>query len=232
MIDLSTRSVTAEIMDDFDLPSAEIDPVLDGLGKMNALFGGHQSLIKALKLFPVQNGNSISDWGCGGGDVLIAIAKWAQKNNINLKLNGVDAAPAAINFARQQSKAFTHISYAKADVLLVDYEPDKFDIIVSSLFTHHFADDEWIALVGKMNNTARRGVIITDLHRHWILYYAVKMITRLFTRNKMAQNDGPLSVQRSFKKHELKTLLAQAGINNYKLQWMWAFRWQIVIYKS
>lgn len=232
MIDLSTRSVTAEIMDDFDLPSAEIDPVLDGLGKMNALFGGHKSLIKALKLFPVKSGDTISDWGCGGGDALIAIAKWAQKHNINLKLNGVDAAPAAINFARQQSKAFTHISYVKADVLLDDFEPGSFDIILSSLFTHHFADKEWIALIGKMNNTARRGVIITDLHRHWLLYYAVKMITRLFTSNKMAKNDGPLSVQRSFKKQELMVLLAKAGITNYKLQWMWAFRWQIVIYKT
>ncbi|NCD68640.1 methyltransferase domain-containing protein [Mucilaginibacter agri] len=232
MIDLSTRSVTAEIMDDFDLPSTEIDPVLAGLGKMNALFGGHKSLIKAMKQFPVEDGNSISDWGCGGGDALIAIANWAQKHNINLKLNGVDAAPAAITFARQQSRAYAHISYVKADVLLDNFEPDSFDIILSSLFTHHFADEEWITLIRKMNSAARRGVIITDLHRHWLLYYAIKVITNLFTSNKMAQNDGPLSVQRSFKRHELEALLAQAGINNYKLKWMWAFRWQIVIYKS
>lgn len=232
MINLSKRSATAEIMDNFDLTAAEIDPVLKGLGKMNALFGGHKSLIKALKQFPIEGGNSIADWGAGGGDALIAISNWAQKHNINLKLSGVDAAPAAINFARQQSREYPHISHVKADVLLDNFEPDSIDIILSSLFTHHFADKEWITLVKKMYNTASRGVIITDLHRHWLLYYAIKVITKLFTSNKMAQNDGPLSVQRSFKRHELEALLVKAGIDNYKLKWMWPFRWQIVIYKS
>ena len=232
MVNLKTRSAELEIMDDFDLPSAEIDPVLAGLGQMNALFGGHKSLIKALLAFPVANNNSISDWGCGGGDALIAIAKHAQKDNINLNLNGIDAAPSAIKFAWEQSGGYENISYEKADVLIDEFAANRFDIIISSLFTHHFADDDWVALIKKMNRTAKRGVIITDLHRHWVLYYAIIVITKVFTRNKMAQYDGPLSVKRSFKRNELKTLLAKAGITNYKLKWMWAFRWQIVIYKQ
>lgn len=231
MVNLRTRSVEPEIMDDFDLPSGEVDPVLAGLGQMNALFGGHKSLIKALYKFPIENNNSVSDWGCGGGDTLIAIAKHAQKDNINLKLTGIDAAPAAIKFAEEQSAGYSNISYVQADVLSDDLESNRFDIIISSLFTHHFADDKWVALISKMNKTAKRGVIITDLHRHWVLYYAVIAITRLFTTNKMARYDGPLSVKRSFKRNELKILLAKAGISNYKLKWMWAFRWQITIYK-
>lgn len=232
MVNLSSRSTDAEIMDDFGLPAGEIDPVLDGLGKMNALFGGHKSMIRALRQFPVRDGYSISDWGCGGGDVLIAIARWAQKDNIKLKLNGIDAAPAAVNFARKQSAAYYNISYSNADVLKDEFGENRFDIVVSSLFTHHFADDEWIMLISKMYRTAKRGVIITDLHRHWLLYYAVIAITRLFTTNKMARYDGPLSVKRAFKHAELISLLNRAGIKNYKIKWMWAFRWRIVIYKS
>ena len=232
MINLRNRSVEPEIMDDFDLPSEEIDPVLAGLGQMNALFGGHKSLIRALWGFPITNDNTISDWGCGGGDALIAVARQAQKDNINLKLTGIDAAPAAIKFAIEKSDGFSNINYEKADVLLDNFAPNRFDIVISSLFTHHFADDEWVVLIKKMNNTAKRGVIITDLHRHRILYYAVIVITRLFTKNKMARYDGPLSVKRSFKRHELVALLNRAGIKKYKLTWMWAFRWQIIIYKS
>ena len=48
MPDLSYRTDMLEIMDDFDLPSAEITPVLEGLGKMNALFGGHKSIYHVL----------------------------------------------------------------------------------------------------------------------------------------------------------------------------------------
>lgn len=230
MVDLSKRSVAAELMDDFNLPASEINPVLEGLGKMNAWFGGHQSLIKALQQFPVESKNSISDWGCGGGDALIAIARWARKLNINLKLNGVDAAPAAVNFARQQSAVYSNISYTRANVLEDEFQTNQFDLIISSLFTHHFTDDEWVTLIRKMYQIASRGIIITDLHRHWLLYYAVVMITRMFN-NKMASYDGPLSVKRSFTRRELQELLARAGITNYKLKWMWAFRWQLVIYK-
>ncbi|WP_183567519.1 methyltransferase domain-containing protein [Mucilaginibacter sp. SP1R1] len=231
MTDLRIRAFDAEIMDDFDLPVSEIAPVLAGLGKVNAWFGGHKKLIKALKKFPVRSGYSVSDWGCGGGDALIAIDKWAARNKLPLKLTGLDAAPAAITFARQESAGFYNINYLLTDVI-ADSNINCYDIIISSLFTHHFNDEHWIQLIKNMQSSARKGIIITDLHRHWLLYYAVIAITHIFTRNKMVRNDGPLSVKRAFKKHELVTLLKNAEIDNYNLTWHWPFRWQLIIYKS
>jgi hypothetical protein len=61
-----------------NLPDSEITPVLEGLGKVNAWFGGHKEAYRSPKKFPVSKDYSISDWGCGGGDTLIAIAKWAK----------------------------------------------------------------------------------------------------------------------------------------------------------
>ncbi|MCJ8210475.1 methyltransferase domain-containing protein [Mucilaginibacter sp. RS28] len=228
---LRNRAFDAEIMDDFSLPGEQVDGVLHGLGKMNALFGGHQSVIKALQECDPQQGFHISDWGCGGGDTLIAIAKWAGKNNINLKLHGVDASAAAVKFARKRSNPFPEISYTKADVLKHDFEEQQFDVVLCSLFSHHFDDEAWVELIRRMFFACRQRVVITDLHRHWVLYGAVLAITRLFTSNKMAQHDGPLSVRKSFKRSELVQLLAKADISNYRLQWKWAFRWRIIIYK-
>jgi 2-polyprenyl-3-methyl-5-hydroxy-6-metoxy-1,4-benzoquinol methylase len=230
MLDLKTRSTEAEVMDDLALPSAEIDPVLAGLGKMNNLFGAHKTLVKALKHFPVTDGNHISDWGCGGGDTLRELRKWSDKQKLDLKLTGIDAAEAAIKFAVQHS-AGSEISYIKTDVLGDDLQPGQFDIVCSGLFSHHFADEEWVQLIKKMHSCSTRGVILTDLHRHWVLYYAVWVITHVFTRNKMVRIDGPLSVKRSFKKAELVRLLKKAQIDNYKLTWVWPFRWLLVIYK-
>jgi 2-polyprenyl-3-methyl-5-hydroxy-6-metoxy-1,4-benzoquinol methylase len=231
MPDLSYRTDTLEIMDDLDLPSTEIDPVLEGLGKVNAWFGGHKSIIKTLRHFPVQNGYSITDWGCGGGDALIAIAKWAANRKLHLKLKGIDAAPAAVRYARDQSKGFNNISYIQADVIEDTHLLNKTDVVICSLFTHHFDDERWVTLVKNMQTSAQKGIIITDLHRHPVLYYAVVLLTS-FTGNKMAQNDGPLSVKRGFKKHELLALLKKAQIDNFKLTWRWPFRWELIIYKS
>ncbi|NOW96648.1 methyltransferase domain-containing protein [Mucilaginibacter sp. SG564] len=232
MPNLTIRSTDAEIMDDFDLPASEIDPVLAGLGQVNSLLGGHKNIIKALKNFPIHTGYSVSDWGCGGGDALIAIAKWGAKNNLKLNLTGIDAAPTAVNFARRESVAFSNIDYVQADVITDTDLIPTCDIVISSLFTHHFDDERWVRLIKNMQASARKGIIITDLHRHWVLYYAIIVITHVFTRSKMARNDGPLSVKRAFKKAELVNLLKNAGIDNYNLTWHWPFRWQLIIYKS
>jgi 2-polyprenyl-3-methyl-5-hydroxy-6-metoxy-1,4-benzoquinol methylase len=230
MVNLKHRSFQAEVMDDFNLPSTEIDPVLAGLAKMNRWFGAHKSLIKALKKFPAEAGNHISDWGCGGGDSLLALRRWSDKNNLSLKLTGVDAAPAAIKFA-EFNTAYNDVDYIEADVLGDNLKPNQFDVVCSGLFSHHFTDVEWAALITKMHNCARRGVILTDLHRHWLLYYAIWLITHTITRNKMVRIDGPLSVKRAFKNRELVALLKTAQIDNYKLTWVWPFRWLLVIYK-
>ena len=154
----------------------------------------------------------------------------AKGNNDQLKLSGVDASVAAIRFAEQNSAGY-NIQYMQTDVLGDELKPDQFDIVISGLFSHHFPDEEWVRLIGKMQSCARRGVILTDLHRHRILYYAVILITHLFTRNKMVRIDGPLSVKRAFRRAELEKLLKQAGIVNYNLTWVWPFRWLLVIYK-
>jgi 2-polyprenyl-3-methyl-5-hydroxy-6-metoxy-1,4-benzoquinol methylase len=232
MVNLKKRSTDPEIMDDFSLPDTEIVPVLKGLEKLNALFGGHKTLIKALNSLPVDNGDKVSDWGCGGGDALRAVAKWATKENIALKLTGVDATASAVEFARQQAASYPNIDFILADVMNDDLKPSQFDVVFSSLFTHHFADEEWVTLIKKMVDCSKKAVIITDLHRHWLLYYAVIFIAYTFTKSKMARFDGPLSVKRSFKKHELVNLLQQSGLTNYKIEWKWAFRWQVIIYKS
>ncbi|GAB3924679.1 methyltransferase domain-containing protein [Mucilaginibacter myungsuensis] len=230
MPNLKYRSFEPEVMDDLGLPSTEIDPVLDGLAKMNRWFGAHQSVIRSIKNFPVNKGDHISDWGSGGGDTLAAIRTWSDQDGLNLKLTGVDAAPAAIRFAEQHTHG-QQINYIQAHVLGDELQRDQFDIVCSGLFSHHFDDEEWVRLIRKMYDSAKRGVILTDLHRHWVLYYAVMLITHTITGNKMVRVDGPLSVKRAFKKHEIISLLQKAQIDNYKLTWVWPFRWLLVIHK-
>jgi len=228
MPDFSKRATEPELMDDFSLPSAEIDPLLAGLELVNQYLGGYNVIFSALKEASVQQNFHISDWGCGGGDVLRAIAK--KYKNENLILTGIDVTPAAVDFANQKN-TLPNISFVLADVLSAETKNLQADIVLSTLFTHHFWDDEWILLIRKMLNYSKHAVIIDDLHRHWLPYYVIKILTKL-TNSRLAQYDGPLSVLKGFKRKELETLLQKAGINNYSIRWKWAFRWQIILYKN
>jgi 2-polyprenyl-3-methyl-5-hydroxy-6-metoxy-1,4-benzoquinol methylase len=229
MPDFSHRSVEDEMMDDFSLGHEIIDPIMDELEVINKLLGGYNLFFDAFKKSRLEDGMTISDWGCGGGDSLRRIALWARKRNLKLKFVGVDATESAIQYARLKSAGFPEISYILADVMSDQLYDNQFDIVISSLFTHHFRDNDWIELVKKMSDCARSSVIINDLHRHWLAYHSIGILTSVFSRSEMVKHDSKVSVLRSFRRKELIEMLRKAGISNYTIKWMWAFRWQVII---
>ena len=232
MPDFSHRSTESEMMDDFSLGHEVIDPIMDELEVVNKLLGGYSVFFDALDKLNIQNGLTISDWGCGGGDSLRVLANWARKKNLKLNFIGVDATASAIDYARQKAAGYPEISFIHADVLSGDLHADQFDIVISSLFTHHFEDEKWIQLIQKMLRCSTCAVIVNDLHRHWFAYHSIGLLTRLFSKSPMVKHDSKVSVLRGFTKQELSTLLSKAGITNYRLKWKWAFRWQLIIYKQ
>jgi hypothetical protein len=79
-----------------------------------------------------------------------------------------------------------------------------------------------------MKENSTIGFFINDIQRNYIAYYAIKLLTTLFSKSYLVKNDAPLSVARGFTRNEWKQLFAQAGITNYTIQWKWAFRYLIV----
>lgn len=232
MPDFSKRSTEDEMMDDFSLSHAIIDPIMDELEAVNKLLGGYGVFLNAFKKIGIRDGMIISDWGCGGGDSLRVAARWARKLRLNLNLIGVDATASAIEYAQKRSAAYPEIAYIKSDVMNDKLVSDQFDIVISSLFTHHFENENWIRLIKKMSDCARKAVIINDLHRHWFAYYSIGILTQIFSKSVMVKHDSRVSVLRSFKRKELKQLLERAGIKDFSIRWMWAFRWQVIIYSE
>ena len=229
MPDFSRRSSEEEMMDDFSLGHEIIDPIMDELEVVNKLLGGYHVFFDAFQKIRIKDGMCISDWGCGGGDSLRVIAKWARKRNLKISLVGVDATEAAIKYAMERSKDYPEISYIPADVMSDQLLPDQFDIVISSLFTHHFANKSWIKLIQKMAVCASAYVVINDLHRHWFAYHSIGLLTSVFSGSEMVKHDSKLSVLRSFKRKELEQMLKKGGFENYTIKWMWAFRWQVCI---
>ena len=82
-----------------------------------------------------------------------------------------------------------------------------------------------------MKTNTRKGFFINDLHRHWLAYYSIQIITSIFSGSYLVKNDAPLSVARGFKKKEWATMIAAAGIANCSIQWKWAFR-HLIVYIS
>jgi SAM-dependent methyltransferase len=233
MPDLSTRSRLPEKMDDPSAPQKDVQQALCELEVINNWLGGYKVVLDALEQVSRQKKQlTIMDLGCGGGDGLRAIARWAQQKKIEVSLIGVDWNPLMTAFAQERSKDFKNISYRTLSVWDDELMKEKADITMNSLFCHHFDDKELVKLVERMHTLANHAVIINDLHRHWFAYHSIKWITSAFSRTYLVKYDAPLSVARSLKRDEWEFILQLAGLTDYKINWKWAWRWQIIIPKK
>lgn len=230
MINVRTRHYTPELLDDERVPFADIQQNMKELNIINTYLGGHSITINGLeKILPSGTPKkeiTICEIGCGGGDNLLAIAKWCNSKNIAAHFIGIDIKPACIEFAKKQCTAIT-ANWITADYLQVCFDHQQPDIIFSSLFCHHFKEEELVTMLQWMKANAAYGFFINDLHRHTLAYYSIKMLTTLFSKSYLVKNDAPLSVARGFKRNEWIALLHRAHITNYSLQWKWAFRYLI-----
>lgn len=230
------RAESIEIMDDLTCEGEVVNQTLRELEVINRMLGGNKVTLHGIKsLLKTSTPPStitIADLGCGGGDILKEIALWGRKNKMKLKLTGIDANPNIISFAKMNTEGYSEITYAQQNVLSNDFRKNKFDIIIATLFTHHFSDEELVELIRSIKSQSALGIVINDLHRHWFAYHAIRLLTRYFSRSSMVRFDAPVSVLRAFRRSEIRTLLKKAGVENYSLRWKWAFRWQLIIPSS
>jgi 2-polyprenyl-3-methyl-5-hydroxy-6-metoxy-1,4-benzoquinol methylase len=229
------RSYEAEVMDDLQQEGEIIDKTLGELEIINRLLGGNKVTIKGVSELiqsKPEKAITIADLGCGGGDILKLVAKWGRKNRIPLKLTGIDANPNIIAYAKRNTSSFKEIDYLAINIFSDEFKSKKFDVVLATLFTHHFTDDELIDLLQSLTHQTRLGIVINDIHRHWFAFHSIRWLTQLFSKSYMVKADAPLSVLRAFRKNELKKILHQAGIIRYTLKWRWAFRWELIIRTS
>ena len=231
MPDFSKRSQEIEIMDDLNCSGEVLNQTLRELDTINELLGGNYVTLSGLSHLEKNSERKwiLADLGCGSGDMLRRIRKWSVKTESEFDLVGIDANPNIVAYAKNNTPPDCEIHYQAIDIFSDEFKLKKFDIVTGTLFFHHFTDEQLINFFRQLKSQVRVAIVINDIHRHWLAYYSIKILTQILSKSPMVKSDGPLSVLRAFKKSELKNILEQAGFKNYTLKWMWAFRWQVVI---
>ncbi|MFN4083002.1 MAG: methyltransferase domain-containing protein [Bacteroidia bacterium] len=219
------RSTQKEYLDAEDLDTFELYQNLSELNFINTWLGGHQITLKGLKSFLLDKNKTyhVLEIGCGGGDNLLYLAKWAKKHHFNIQFTGVDLKHDCVRYAKNQCKAFNNISFIEADYRELIKEEKQYDIIYSSLFCHHFTNKALKEIILFKIQKSRLGYFINDLQRNPIAYYSIKILTNIFSKSRLVKNDAPLSVLRGFSKKEISEICS-----NSTIKWQWAFRWLVV----
>ena len=230
-IDTKERSSQIELMDDFSVEGNLLRESLDSLANINKWLGGNfvtlNGLKKVLKGHEKSKPLTILDMGCGNGDMLRELAKFGKKASYNFTLIGIDANQHTVDYAKELSVNYHEISYLKQDVFSEEFQHLQFDLVLATLFLHHFNEDDIVKLLAPILKKANLGIVVNDLNRNKIAYYLFSFLC-LFIKNKMTKEDGLISVLRAFKKADLEKMTKKLNAKS-TIQWKWAFRYQWII---
>jgi SAM-dependent methyltransferase len=153
----------------------------------------------------------ILDVGCGYGDGLRRIERWAHARNLAVELTGLDINPHAVAIACEATPPASRIRWVAADVFTF-VSKNPIHVIISSQFTHHLSDPQIVRFLQWMERRAVLGWFINDLSRAAVPFHFIRIFARLARLHPFVQYDAPVSIARAFAAADWQTLCAAANL--------------------
>lgn len=211
----------------------ELAANLADMARVNRWLGGTWLTLRALERLmrdvPDHAPLVVLDVATGGADIPRAIATWARRHGVHAHVIATDISPQIVRIARYENREPERtknrgpddsrsadqplVAFAAADGTALPFRSGSVDVALCSFALHHHEPAQAIAMLREMGRVARRGVIVNDLVRWRPAYRATWLGTRMFSRSRLTQHDGPLSVLRAYTEGELRALAAHAGLH-------------------
>lgn len=215
-------------MDRPDNSRGDLEGALRDIGVVNRLLGGRRIVLRAVEPFleELRPGETLRvlDVGTGAGDLPIAIAEHARGHSRRVKITAVDRDPCTAAIAAGATTGYPEIRVVQADAFRLPFQPGAFDLVIASLFLHHFDHRQAVRLLRAFSRLGKRAVLINDLRRHLLPWSFIYLASRATRRHPMFVHDGPLSVLRGFTLPELSAIGKDAGAGVARVERRWPYR--------
>jgi SAM-dependent methyltransferase len=222
------RMRVAEWMDDPALRPGDHDAALEGLARLNALSFCHRALWPSVRTLAARNGDSLHvlDVASGGGDLPIRMDAVARRHGVRLRWTLTDRSAHALRHGLARARA-AGLSCEGAEVDVLGQPLPTADLVINSLFLHHFDGPDVIRILGAMRHAARLAVGVSDLRRTRLALGLVWLGSRMLTRSPVVHHDATASVRAAHQPQEMRTLADRAGLRHAAVQVADPVRWRL-----
>jgi 2-polyprenyl-3-methyl-5-hydroxy-6-metoxy-1,4-benzoquinol methylase len=168
----------------------------------------------------------VLDVACGGGDVLAALARRAQRAGIEVALAGCDVSEVALEEALRRVERAGRAQLLRLNVVEGDL-PAMYDLVCCSLFLHHLTDADAATLLRRMACASVHRMLVQDLRRTLVGEALAWTTLRIATTSRVARADGPASVRAAFTLEEARELCVAADLVGAEVRACWPQRFSI-----
>ncbi|MDG2282719.1 MAG: methyltransferase domain-containing protein [Longimicrobiales bacterium] len=221
--DLSIRHRQAELMDDPGLEPERHQRALIALSRINRVSYAVPRLWHEVARVHRSTGRAVRvlDVACGGADMLIAVARIADRKRVPVELVGCDLSGVALERADMASGG--RVRTLQMNVLTDDLSTEA-DVVTTNLFLHHLSAEEACTLLRRMARSARDVLIVQDLRRTRLGYVLAWVGLHTLTRSDVARIDGLRSVRAAFTLDEVRGLAERAELPTANIKAVWPQR--------
>ena len=227
---IPTRRRVPELMDDEGIGPREHDAALRGLARLNRVSRSDAILWPVLRGVAASgNGRAlrVMDVATGSGDVPAALDARARSAGIRIEWTLCDRSPHALARAEERAAGSgMNVRTACVDVLAAPL-PTDCDVVISSLFLHHFDPHDAVRILRSMRDAARVAVGVADLDRTWLGLGLATLGARVLSRSPVVHFDAAASVRAAHARAEIESLARDAGMSGCVITRAWPERWRL-----
>ena len=220
---------------------AEVRRSLHDIRRINTYLGGSAVVLNAtnkllqkhtLQKHEAQNA-TILDIGTGCADLPLRLIEQAERRGLAIRVLALDNNARHLKIAREDLDAANtrsrNVHLLQADAFRLPLPDNAVDVVISSLFLHHFRAPQIVALLREFHRVSRVGWAMNDLVRHNIPLVFFRLTRPVFARSYITRHDGEASLRRGYTAAEMKQIVAP--IEGAQVREHFPFRMSIVCEK-
>ena len=220
------RRPDPELLDGDGVSPSEAEASLADIEWVHRRLGGRamvrRRLLPLLATLPPprQGALSVLDLGCGSGHVGRDLLAAAAESGVRLRVLGLDRKTSHARLA-PRGTAMT------GDALRLPFPDQSVDVVLSTLFLHHFAPAEIARLLTESRRVATAAVVAFDLSRHRLALAAIAVVGPLVFSSRLSVLDGKTSVRQAYTPEEIARS-AETALPGARVTPVSRFAWELV----